>query len=149
MPRVDLASLFMAVSFSANLFVGIYFRNMLPVAKEIGEGILLLGFIMFGYVLLYLKKGFLGDTQPILDHLVRDGPYRFCRHPLYLSFITILLGIDLMLGSLIACAFTFLLSIPSVVYRAKVEDELLRRKFGKQWEDYAKEVGFLLPRVLD
>lgn len=39
------------------------------------------------------------------------------------------------------------LSTTSVVYRARVEDRLLRKKFGKEWEDYADHVGFLPPRL--
>lgn len=147
MPKVDLPSLVMVITFSVNLFIGMYSRNTLSVPKGIGEAILVLGFVACGYVLLYLRKGFFGDTEPNLDHLVTEGPYRFCRHPLYLSFILIVLGIDLMLGSLIASAFTLLLSVPSAIYRARVEDELLKRKFGKQWENYAEEVGFLLPKI--
>ncbi len=52
----------------------------------------------------------------------------------------------MMLGSTIGVAFTVFLSIPSAVYRARVEDRLLKEKFGEQWERYAERVGFILPR---
>jgi len=97
-------------------------------------------------VIAYLRKGFLGDTKPVLDKLVIDGPYRFCRHPLYLSFFVLLFGIDLMFGSPIGVAFTVILSVPSAVYRARVEDDLLKERFGKEWEEYADRVGFMIPR---
>jgi len=44
-------------------------------------------------------------------------------------------------------AFTFVLSIPSAIYRAKKENELLRIKFGEEWEKYAGELGFLFPKI--
>lgn len=52
-----------------------------------------------------------------------------------------------MLRSAIGIAFTLILSIPSVVYRARIEDRLLRNKFGQEWENYAGKVGFLFPRL--
>ena len=97
-------------------------------------------------VIAYLRKGFLGDTKPVLDKLVIDGPYRFCRHPLYLSFFVLLFGIDLMFGSPVGVAFTVTLSVPSAVCRAKVEDDLLKERFGREWEEYADRVGFMIPR---
>ena len=61
-------------------------------------------------------------------------------------FIIMISGFDLMFGSLMGIVFTLVLSIPSVVYRARVADRLLRKKFGKEWEEYAAKAGFLLPR---
>jgi protein-S-isoprenylcysteine O-methyltransferase Ste14 len=45
-------------------------------------------------------------------------------------------------------AHTLFLSIPSVVYRARVEDRLLREKFGAEWVAYAERVGFLIPKLM-
>ena len=50
-----------------------------------------------------------------------------------------------MLRSILGIAFTFVVSVPSIVYRARVEDGLFRRRFGEEWEKYAGEVGLLLP----
>jgi len=56
-------------------------------------------------------------------------------------------GIDLMFRSTIDLVLTFVLSIPNMVYRARIEDNLLRNKFGEEWENYVSRVGFLLPRL--
>jgi protein-S-isoprenylcysteine O-methyltransferase Ste14 len=58
-----------------------------------------------------------------------------------------ILGMDLMLGSIVGVLCTFLVAVPSVVYRAGIEDQLLRKKFGEKWEDYANRTGLLLPRL--
>ncbi|MFB0567810.1 MAG: isoprenylcysteine carboxylmethyltransferase family protein [Candidatus Bathyarchaeia archaeon] len=145
--KIDLPSLFMILSFTANLIVCFFGPIEIPFPKEIGTALLMSGFLIFFYVLLYLRSGFFGETEPKLDFLITKGPYGFCRHPQYLSFIIIILGIDLMFRSLIGLVFTFALSIPSMFYRAKIEDKLLRDKFGKEWENYAHKVGFLFPRV--
>jgi len=143
--NVDLTSLFMVLSFTINIFIGFLDPTEIPVSKEVGVVFLICGGLIFVYVLLYLRSGFFGETEPKLDFLVTKGPYRFCRHPLYLSFIIMILGIDLMFKSVIGVAFTLALSIPSVVYRARIEDALLRKKFGEEWENYADRVGFLFP----
>jgi len=146
-PKVDLPSLIMVSSLTANLVICFFDPIEIRVPKEIGVALLVGGFVFFFYVLLYLRRGFFGETEPKLNFLITKGPYRFCRHPQYLSFIIIILGIDLMLRSVMGLLFTFVLSIPSMVYRAKIEDGLLRNKFGEEWENYANKVGFLFPRL--
>lgn len=145
--NVDLPSLFMVVSFTTNLIVCFFDPIKILGSKEIGVVFLVCGFLIFFYVLLHLRSGFFGETEPKLDFLITKGPYRFCRHPQYLSFIVIILGLDLLLRSATGIVFTFTLSIPSVVYRAKIEDELLRNKFSEEWENYADKVGLLFPRL--
>ncbi len=145
--KVNLPSLFMVLSFTVNLIIAFLDPIEIQVPKEIGVVLLVGGFLIFIYVLLYLRSGFFGETEPKLDFLITNGPYRFCRHPQYLSFIIMILGIDLMFRSVIGIVFTFVLSIPSMVYRAKIEDESLRNEFGQEWENYAHRVGFLFPRV--
>lgn len=145
-PNVDLPSLFMALSFTTNLIVCFLDPFEILVLEEIGVALLVCGALIFVYVLIYLRSGVFGETKPKLDFLITKGPYRFCRHPLYLSFIIMFLGIDLMFRSVMGIVFTLILSIPSVIYRAKIEDELLRNKFGEEWENYADKVGFLFPK---
>jgi len=136
----------MVLSFTTNLFIGFLDPTEILVSKEIGVALLVCGFLIFVYVLFYLRSGFFGETEPKLDFLITKGPYGFCRHPQYLSFIIMILGIDLMFRSFTGIVFTLAISIPSVVYRARIEDQLLRNKFGEEWENYADKVGFLFPR---
>lgn len=147
MPKVDLPSLFMVLSFTTNLLIGLFYPTEIPLLKEAGLTLCVFGSLFFAYVLFYLRRGFFGETAPMLDFLVTKGPYRFCRHPQYLSFIIMILGFDIMFRSIIGVVFTLTLSIPSAVYRARVEDRLLKDKFGKEWENYADRVGFLLPKL--
>jgi len=138
----------MVLSLTANLVVPFFDRTMvLLVPREMGLILFLCGVLLFVYVLTYLRRGFLGQTEPELDHLVTEGPYRFCRHPQYLSFIIMVFGIDLMFRSIVGVAFTLMLSIPSVVYRGRVEDRLLRDRFHEEWENYARNTGFFFQRI--
>jgi len=145
--KVDLPSLFMVLAFTSNLIICYFDPFEILSTKEIGIAFFVSGCLFFVYVLLYLRSGFFGETEPKLDFLITTGPYRFCRHPQYLSFIIMILGFDLMFRSGIGIVFTFTLSIPSTVFRARIEDRLLRKKFGREWENYAVKVGFLFPKL--
>jgi protein-S-isoprenylcysteine O-methyltransferase Ste14 len=145
--KFDLPSLIMVLFFTSNLVVGLFDPYEIPVPKEIGIAIVICGSLFFVYVLYYLRSGFFGETEPRLNVLITEGPYRVCRHPQYLSFLVMILGFDLAFRSIIGLVFTLTLSLPSIVYRAKKEDTALRNKFGKEWEKYAAKVGFLFPML--
>ena len=145
--KVDLPSLVMVLSFTSNLVFGLFDPYKIPVPKEIGIALVICGSLFFIYVIYYLRSGFFGETEPKLNILITEGPYKLCRHPQYLSFLVMVLGFDLAFRSIIGIVFTFALSLPSIVYRAKKEDTALRNKFGEEWEKYAAEVGFLFPKL--
>ena len=52
----------------------------------------------------------------------------------------------MMFWSVLGVTSTLFLSIPSTVYRTRVEDKLLREKFGEHWEDYAEKVASISQR---
>jgi len=147
MVKVDLAALQFVVVFTGNLAVGFLDESPEPATKLAGAALLVVSGALFVYVFSYLRGGFLGETEPVLDYLLTDGPYGFCRHPLYLCFLMIVLGLGLYVGSWLSLAYTVLLSAPSAVYRAKREDELLRERFGDEWVRYSERVGMFLPRL--
>lgn len=78
--------------------------------------------------------------------LARRGPYRVCRHPIYLGFHVALVGASAWAGSrgaLLVLAPAFL---PLWVLYALVEERGLRRRFGEDYRRYQREVG-LFPRL--
>jgi protein-S-isoprenylcysteine O-methyltransferase Ste14 len=80
------------------------------------------------------------------DHeLVRDGPYRVVRHPLYAGLGLHFAGACLATGNLALIAGTLLVTYPALVYRAWVEERLLRERFGAAYDEYARRVGMLVP----
>jgi protein-S-isoprenylcysteine O-methyltransferase Ste14 len=80
------------------------------------------------------------------DHeLVRTGPYRFVRHPLYTGLGLHFAGACLATGNLVLFAGTLLVTYPALYLRAKTEERLLRERFGAAYDEYAKSVGMLVP----
>jgi len=132
----------MVLAFLLNLVVCFLDPTELKGARALGQVVFLLGGLLLVYVTYYLRSGFLGEVEPNLDHLITAGPYRWCRHPLYLSFLLIILGFDLMFGSLLGILFTLFLAIPSIIYRARLEEKALADRFGEEWGAYKDRTRF-------
>ncbi len=92
-----------------------------------------------------MRAAFFGKIEPATDTLVKTGPYRLLRHPLYLGMIVMMLGISLSLGSSRGIVATLLLFVPAVVYRATLEERALERRFGAQWRKYKEGTFFMVP----
>lgn len=83
------------------------------------------------------------------DHqMVRTGPFRWVRHPTYLSMIFELLAIALTLQAFYSLIIIPLLYIPSLLYRLHLEEAALVSKFGESYRQYQKDVPMLFPTKL-
>ena len=80
--------------------------------------------------------------------LVRWGPYRFVRHPVYLSAFIEVLCIPLMANAPIAAAYAILVHWPLTLVRTRAEEATLRQQFGSQYEEYMRLVPAFLPRLI-
>jgi protein-S-isoprenylcysteine O-methyltransferase Ste14 len=71
--------------------------------------------------------------------LVTGGAFRVSRHPMYLGFVLILLGIALLMGSLMphALVLGFALFLDRVFVR--FEERKLEATFGQVWLDYKRK----------
>jgi protein-S-isoprenylcysteine O-methyltransferase Ste14 len=117
------------------------------IAKPLGLFIVIAGMSLVVWAAIHIREAFLGEVKPRLDVLVRDGPYRFVRHPVYLGMTIALLGLAVALRSWPGLIGVFLLFLPSEIYRARLEEKALARKFGSEWENYAAQTGFILPFI--
>ena len=76
---------------------------------------------------------------------VRSGPFRFVRHPAYLSMILELLALALVCNA----RFTFLLVIvvfvPVLIMRIRLEETALVEKFGERYQEYQRTTPAVIP----
>ena len=80
------------------------------------------------------------------DHeLVRRGPYRLVRHPVYTGLALHLLGACVATENVLLIAGTLLVVLPIFYLRVRAEERLLRERFGAEYDAYAREVGMLVP----
>jgi len=112
-----------------------------PILDLVSTGIGLLGLFMIIISILHLGKAF--SLIPQARNVVRSGPYRWLRHPLYLAEEIALLGTALEYFS--ALAFGILLLHVSVqVFRIHYEEALLRRTLPG-YNDYAAMTWRMMP----
>jgi protein-S-isoprenylcysteine O-methyltransferase Ste14 len=105
----------------------------------------LIVYLTFSWIQIWATK-VLGDnySQDILikkaHNLITSGPFKFIRHPQYLSQFLLDAG-----GAVATLSFVLaplaLLQIPLLILRASLEDKLLEKHFGENFRNYKKKSG--------
>jgi protein-S-isoprenylcysteine O-methyltransferase Ste14 len=95
-----------------------------------------------------IRGMYTGHVQIQADHrLVQEGPYQYVRHPGYVGFLLMGLGIAVGYSSLIGLGAVPLLLFPGLYYRMRVEEKLLEQQFGEEYRHYASKTGRWFPRL--
>ncbi|RLD97772.1 MAG: hypothetical protein DRJ13_11810 [Bacteroidetes bacterium] len=68
--------------------------------------------------------------------LVQDGVFRFSRNPMYLGFISILVGISLLLKSLSPYFVVIIFAVLIDQVFIKSEERMLKETFAEVWSKY-------------
>lgn len=106
-------------------------------------------YLVFSWIQIWAYKS-LGDSysQEIVifkDHkLSENGPYKFVRHPQYLSQILIDLGGGFATLSYILIPLA-IIQIPILILRSIFEEKILQKHFKEEFETYKKSRGFMIP----
>jgi len=78
--------------------------------------------------------------------VIRSGPYRFVRHPMYVGLILLYISMALILGSMWTLAVAALITI-LLVGRTAMEEKTLRREL-LGYEEYTRVTRYrLMPRI--
>lgn len=80
------------------------------------------------------------------NSIVRTGPYRWIRHPIYLGAMLETVGLALIFQSGSALFAALVLFCPAELARASFEEKYLRAHFGRAYIEYANEVRAFVPR---
>ena len=72
--------------------------------------------------------------------LLTEGVYRYSRHPMYLGFVLILLGISLLLGSISPYVVVLFFAILMEVVFIRAEEEMINETFQEEWRQYKSKV---------
>jgi len=86
-----------------------------------------------------------GQMRSLPERLVVEGPYRWIRHPIYLSHFLLIGGAALVFGALeVFLEVPILLGMATIGAKYEESARLLPR-FGKTFEQYKAKTCFLLP----
>jgi protein-S-isoprenylcysteine O-methyltransferase Ste14 len=72
--------------------------------------------------------------------IVRDGPYRYSRNPIYVAFSLLQLGIAICVNSLWVVATGVVAAAIMAVAVIPSEERYLERRFGNEYRDYQRSV---------
>ncbi len=88
------------------------------------------------------------DARLIEGHkLITQGPYRFVRNPIYLAMFGMILSTGLAISRWWVLPIAITLFLIGNAIRIRSEEKLLRESFGAEFEDYARRVPAMLPRI--
>ena len=108
-------------------------------------GLILVTFAACLSLVSLLAMGRRFGVRPALRTLVRNGPYRFIRHPMYLSYIIADIGYNLQEWNFVTVILV-LIGWASLIYRIYAEERVLSQDPG--WPSYVASVRYrLLPGV--
>jgi protein-S-isoprenylcysteine O-methyltransferase Ste14 len=96
----------------------------------IGLLIFFIGLIIDFSVLYTLRKA-------KLDKPFINGPYKYSRHPIYIAFILIFVGVTIMSYSLILLLFLAIISI-HLLLAIPAEEQYCLKRYGKDYQEYMK-----------
>jgi len=119
----------------------------LPVAvRVVGAALLVAAVPLYAWVFHHLG---LNVTDTVVTRrdatLVRSGPYRFVRHPLYAFGALVLAGWALLTANLfVAAAGTVAAAL--LARRTRIEEAHLIERFGDQYRAYMATTGGFVPR---
>jgi protein-S-isoprenylcysteine O-methyltransferase Ste14 len=134
------------------LFAGLWFSDMfLKYSIFINEYIPLWVKLPVGIILLmiaaYLAKTgmttvFGKNAQAV--GVIRNGIFRFVRHPIYLSEIIFYLGL-LIINLSLAATLVWVAGILFLHFISRFEEKLLLERYGEEYRQYMKEVPMWIP----
>ena len=119
----------------------------LSTAARVG-GVVMGGFAVVLIVLVHRELGSCFSSTLVIREghkLVRTGPYRYVRHPMYSSYLMLFMGAFLVSGNwVIGLSGTAVIATLMTVRLAR-EEALLVERFGKEYEEYRSSTGMFIP----
>ncbi|MBN1878286.1 MAG: isoprenylcysteine carboxylmethyltransferase family protein [Anaerolineae bacterium] len=120
---------------------------MIPLVQIVGLIFFYTGSLFFTWAIGFAGKSLRPSTSGIhtQHRLVQDGPLAIVRHPYYVSYVLILIGLSLVLATLWPLVLALCVII-GMGPTAKAEEAHLTALFGQEYVQYQQKVGRFFPR---
>ena len=116
-----------------------------PISNIVGIGLLAMGLVIHESSHRVHKQAHQQSER--IERLVTEGLYSKIRHPLYLGLILIYFGFAFAWGIIWILAPTVIF-IALTILTAIREEEVMRGKFGREYEEYMRRVPWrFIPRI--
>jgi protein-S-isoprenylcysteine O-methyltransferase Ste14 len=113
----------------------------------IGNALTFAGLAFSGWARAHLGRYWSGNITLKEGHkLIRTGPYRMARHPLYTGFLTAALG-SAIVASTGDAVVGFALILIAILIKIHREERLMLEAFGPEYRQFQAEVSALVPLI--
>lgn len=114
----------------------------------LGIALMISGVAFRWYVIRVLGKYFSVQlaVQPG-QTVMKDGPYRWIRHPSYTGSLITMLGLGMAFTNWLCLISVPLIALIGYIYRAKVEERMLVNALGDSYREYMKNTKRFIPFV--
>jgi protein-S-isoprenylcysteine O-methyltransferase Ste14 len=139
------------VSMTSGILVAIYW--IAPVMNTrlglyMGSAFIIAGMIIRFIAIRTLGKFFTVDLAIHRDqNLIKTGLYKYIRHPSYSGSLLSFAGFGLSLNNWMSLIIIFVPILVTFIYRINLEEKLLLKQFGSEYEDYKKTTKRLIPMI--
>jgi protein-S-isoprenylcysteine O-methyltransferase Ste14 len=102
--------------------------------------IVISGYLALGSIIVLLRNKTPFDPSKPTVKIVRQGPFRLSRNPMYLALVLLLAGVAVYTGSLWMCLAVPALLIVLDICAVRPEEKYLMRNFGRRYLEYRAKV---------
>ena len=118
-----------------------------PLLAGLGFALTALGLGFCVWARLQLGRNWSARVEVKRGHeLIRRGPYRLVRHPIYSGLLLATLGTGLAVGRWCA-PLALLLALLTFLYKIRREERFMLQTFGAGYEELRRQVKMLIPFV--
>lgn len=115
-------------------------------AGEIGFALAAIGIAFAIWARWHLGTNWSGTVTLKEGHeLIRTGPYRNIRHPIYTGMLVAMAGSAITLGE-VRGILAVLLTWGAFYFKARREESVLRQEFGPKFQEHLQHTGMFFPR---
>jgi len=133
---------FLGIGFLLDCLFPLKIFQLTGVARFVFSGILVAvsGYLALGSIIVLMRNKTPFDPSKPTLKIVRQGPYRLSRNPMYLALLLLLAGVAVFTGSLWMCLAVPVLLITLDLIAIRPEEVYLELSFGTRYLEYKASV---------
>lgn len=113
--------------------------------ENIGIAVTAIGLLFSIWPRFHLGRNWSSQVTVKVGHqLIRSGPYRWVRHPIYSGMILALLGTAINKGQLSGFVAVVLLWV-GFSLKSRIEERFMATTFGEEYAEYRRTTGVIIP----